>query len=1069
MLRYLLFVFVVVAHSFLDSARADFGNLVSTLSASDAAINDYFGHLVAIYGNTAMVSRGNSYSTFADEIPGAVHVYDAATGVERFKLTASDAAPKDGFGDDIGIDGNMAIISASLNDRFGTNTGAAYVFDLITGQELRRLTPSDPTVQERFGSSVDISGNIAVVGGWQQFFDGTGVAYVFDVATGEQLHKLTASDGQPGDRFGASVAISNDIAIIGANGNDHAGNRSGAAYVFDVTTGQELWKLTPSDTMADDGFGQSVGISGNTAIVGKAYYNADGGSSRSVYLFDVRTGKEFLKLMPSDADANDLFGTSVDISSGTAIVSSHSEDNRSSAYLFDTKTGQELIRVHSPSTMEDGFGQSVAISENNAIIGAPFFFQNALNPINPPGTAYIFDIARDPTISGDFNTDGTVDAADYIVWRNGLGATFTQADYAAWRENFGRSADALATAEMARGPVSAPIPEPASALIAAIGAALLASARHHRQRPRQPLPKTGGAVFSYQNTPSRELCLLAALALLPRIAMTVGILAGAMTTQASAAFGDELFKLTASDAELHDSFGSSVYIRDRTAIVGAIFNDDACPTDRFCNSGSAYLYDIITGQEMFKLTAPDAAQSDSFGRHVLIAGDTVFVSASGAAKVYVYDAANGEYLRSLASADAPKGTSFGWGFDIQENIGVFSAPSAYNDSAVQAGAAYLFDITTGQQLSKLTSSDGQQSDRFGDSVAISGNLAIVGSRFHDGAGENSGAAYVFDLTTGQQLRKLTASDAAPGDWFGFKVDISGNTAIVGAPNSGPAGKAYLFDVISGREEKQLAPLNGRDGDQFGWSVGISGDTAVAGARFANNGGRAYLFDVSSGDLLKELAPSDEGGWFGESVAISGNTALVGALVGSKNGIETGSAYLFDVSRDIAAIPGDFNNDGTVDAADYAVWRNGLGATYTQADYDMWRTNFGGLAAGSALAAVAALPDSANPAVPEPTSALLFICGAALWVRDICSHRCTRRHSYRWPSFCSLPRRSRAPHARATHLYRRRRTNTSGRTISSCGNRSWKSRPSGCEASMRSNKWRSRLVMSVADAASARLT
>jgi outer membrane protein assembly factor BamB len=262
----------------------------------------------------------------------------------------------------------------------------------------------------------------------------------------------------------------------------------------------------------------------------------------------------------------------------------------------------------------------------------------------------------------------------------------------------------------------------------------------------------------------------------------------------------------------------------------------------------------------------------------------------------------------------------------------------------------VFDVTTGQQLFKLTANDAAVRDQFGHGVGISGNIAIVGapSQFQN----KPGAVYLFDVTTGQQLRKLRASDASTNDGFGYRVAIDGNIAIVDA--------GYLFDVTTGQELFKLVPSDSPAG--FGTSVDISGNTAIV-----SGGNAVYLFDVTTGQqLLKLTAPKPASiERFGGSVSIDGNRAIVGAAFISNTG--PGAAYVFDVTR----IPGDFNTDGNVDAADYVVWRNGIGTTYAQTDYDTWRANFGRSAAGAA--AVADTPSTHRPtSIPEPVSAALVI-------------------------------------------------------------------------------------------------
>lgn len=187
---------------------------------------------------------------------------------------------------------------------------------------------------------------------------------------------------------------------------------------------------------------------------------------------------------------------------------------------------------------------------------------------------------------------------------------------------------------------------------------------------------------------------------------------------------------------------------------------------------------------------------------------------------------------------------------------------------------------------KIRASDGEEGDQFGIALAVSGNLAIVGTPFDDEIGPNSGSVYLFNLSTGAQLAKLRPSDSAPFDRFGFSVAVSGNIAIIGAPddddNGLDSGSAYLFNISTGAQIAKLKPSDGAEGDEFGRSVGISGNIAVVGARFDDdrglNSGSAYLFNVSTGAQVAKLVPteSDANDWSGYSVAISGNVVAVGA-------------------------------------------------------------------------------------------------------------------------------------------------------------------------------------------------
>ena len=250
----------------------------------------------------------------------------------------------------------------------------------LTFDQLQKLIASDAEARDKFGNSVSISGNYAIVGAYQDDSE-KGSAYIFDVTTGAELQKLTASNADEGDRFGYSVSISGNYAIVGAYQDD---SEKGSAYIFDVTTGAEQQKLTASDAAAGDKFGISVSISGDYAIVG-AY--KDDSSKGSAYIFDVTTGAELQKLTASNADEGDRFGWSVSISGNYAIVGAHGDDSdKGSAYIFDVTTGAELQKlIASDAAADDKFGYSVSISGNYAIVGA---YQDDSNK----GSAYIFDV-----------------------------------------------------------------------------------------------------------------------------------------------------------------------------------------------------------------------------------------------------------------------------------------------------------------------------------------------------------------------------------------------------------------------------------------------------------------------------------------------------------------------------------------------------------------------------------------------------------------------------------------------------------------------------------------------------
>ena len=151
------------------------------------------------------------------------------------------------------------------------------------------------------------------------------------------------------------------------------------------------------------------------------------------------------------------------------------------------------------------------------------------------------------------------------------------------------------------------------------------------------------------------------------------------------------------------------------------------------------------------------------------------------------------------------------------------------------------------KVQKLLADDGAAGDSFGISVAVSGDTAVIGAYGDDGL---SGSAYVFVRADGtwSQQAKLTAADVAIGNYFGYSVSVSGDTAVIGAyaddDKGSGSGSAYVFVRAAGGTWSQQAKLTADDGanfDRFGGSVAVSGDMAVIGAFIDDDKGSAYMF------------------------------------------------------------------------------------------------------------------------------------------------------------------------------------------------------------------------------------
>ncbi|NEQ41634.1 MAG: hypothetical protein F6K40_37755 [Okeania sp. SIO3I5] len=362
------------------------------LTAPDGSSSDYFGTSVAISDNKALIGSYGDDDNGSSS--GSAYLFDTTTGSLLHKFTAPDGSAGDLFGISVALSDNIALVGSYKDDDNGTDSGSAYLFDTTTGSLLQKFTAPDGSADDLFGISVALSNNIALVGSYLDDDKGSrsGSAYLFDTTTGSLLHKFTAPDGSASDQFGVSVALSNNTVLIGSHYDDDEGLQSGSAYLFDTTTGNLLHKFTAPDGSANDRFGRSVALSDNTALIASFFDDDNGIDSGSAYLFDTTTGSLLHKFTAPDGSANDRFGRSaVALNNNTALIGSYLDDDNGtdsgSAYLFDTTTGSLLHKFTAPDgSANDRFGLSVALSNNTALIGSNLDDDNGTNS----GSAYLF-------------------------------------------------------------------------------------------------------------------------------------------------------------------------------------------------------------------------------------------------------------------------------------------------------------------------------------------------------------------------------------------------------------------------------------------------------------------------------------------------------------------------------------------------------------------------------------------------------------------------------------------------------------------------------------------------------
>ena len=400
---------------FLRSESQAFWISQSKLLASDGQAVDWLGEDVAISGETAIL--GAPYDDDAGANSGAAYVF-VRTGTiwtQQQKLVANDAVTNKYFGHAVAISGDTALIGAP----FDNNRGWAYVFTR-TGtlwSQQQKLGPGN--LDSRLAISVSISGDTALLGAEVGSFDrGEAEVWVRTGSTWAMQQRLLASDGAIDDYFGHDVSLSGDTALIGAYGDDDGGTYGGSGYVFvrSGTTWTEQQKLLPSGQfLGGENRGYSVSLSGDTALLGAYGDTCDvggGGNCGAVYAF-VRTGTAWSlqqKLKASDEVLEDWFGFDVAVSGDTAFVASR-DGGIISAYVF-TRAGGVWNETQKPLpnglATGDGHTYSVAVSGTVAVLGVPGDDDRG----NDAGAAYI--LSADPLADGMLCPEGPLSCASGI-------------------------------------------------------------------------------------------------------------------------------------------------------------------------------------------------------------------------------------------------------------------------------------------------------------------------------------------------------------------------------------------------------------------------------------------------------------------------------------------------------------------------------------------------------------------------------------------------------------------------------------------------------------------------------
>lgn len=381
----------------------------------------------------------------------------------------------------------------------------------------------------------------------------------------------------------------------------------------------------------------------------------------------------------------------------------------------------------------------------------------------------------------------------------------------------------------------------------------------------------------------------------------------------------------------NDQFGIAVAVSGNIVVVGASQDDTAKS-----NAGAAYVYDLsamTTTVPVHTLINPAPSADDLFGNSVSVSGNYVVVGANtddmvaaDAGSAYVYNLTSmtpTDPAWTLDNPTASNGDLFGNSVAVSGNIVVVGA-SSDDTNALNSGSAYVYDlssITPTVPIHTINNPSAAVSDLFGTSVAVAGNIVVVGTPNDDTSKGDAGSGYVYDLnsvTPTIPLRTLNNPAAATSDFFGTCVAVSGTYVVVGAyrddAGKTDAGSAYVYDLNSVTPTVPVHTFNNPAAvasDQFGCSIAVSGNFVSVGANLDDAGttdaGSMYLYDLNSTTPTVPIAVLDNptnavGDSYGISVAVSGKYVVVGAYQDDIGATDAGSAYVYDISSMTPTVP-----------------------------------------------------------------------------------------------------------------------------------------------------------------------
>ncbi|MFZ6027683.1 MAG: hypothetical protein ACOYYS_08215 [Chloroflexota bacterium] len=863
------------------------------------AAGDDFGRAVALSGDTAVVGATYAYSS-----QGAVYVFvrSGEAWSLRQELSGAGGTYAAEFGSAVDIYGNTILVGARLWYS-GTNYyGAAYIFTYqdSTWEQTDHLTAYDGAAGDQFGFSVRLDGDTALVGAPYDDIGSNkdqGSVHVFTHDAGGQWewqHKLVAPNGRASEQFGYSLALDGETALVGIA----PAYITGVAYAFtgSGSTWSEPQVLVSEEGDTFNGFGSSLALDGDTALVGASRAKLDGDRGGAFYVF-TRSGNAWsrqAKLVAADASLGSFFGAAVALDGDIALIGAVKGNGMMGAAYAFTGSGnawaQQTRWIASDGTPNDHFAHAVAVDGDLALIGVP---DEAVGPNTQQGSVYVFarkgrswqqtGYLTDPdgTAGDNFGSSVALDGGTALVGAPDANrACVFACDLARGECQFeaALTVDGLLTGDKFAYSVDI------SGEIALVGAPYRDVGSNYYQgvvyaftrsdtawQAPVALSRTGGLAYEYFG---RSLAVDGDTALIGADGVDDSRGAVYIVTH-NGQGGWSTPALLAQGGAQEDRFGHAVDLNGNTALVGAHAADIGTTSDQ--GAAYAFTYADAAWSEPVTLTASDGVAYDNFGYDVAIAGDTALVGAyradladnttQGAAYTF-RRSANGWEEQKISASDGLADDKFGYAVALSTETLLVGAPSATVDSNDNQGAAYFYaSLPTVQAITRL---DPNPTDAASVRFVVTFSEAVTNvattefSLYSDGtlsgaavtAVSGSGTAYTvtaatgagvgalrLDVPAGAAIRDLTGNPLSSlpytaGESYTVDQPLPVVTAITRLdPN--PTGAASVRFAVAFSEA-----VNGVDAADFALhTAGALGGAAVSGV---SGSGAVYTVTVSTG-------------------------------------------------------------------------------------------------------------------------------------------------------------------------------------------------------------------------------